>query len=110
MKKNIHFLLLLLALLLPVTVNAENIEVNGIYYKIDSEQATVTNQNYNTSTSWEASSYSGSVTIPATFYYNGILRTVTEIGGYAFDGSGVTSVTIPNTVWLIGDGAFQGCI
>ena len=109
MKKIIQTSLLLLALLLPATAFALDIEVNGIYYQTDGDKAMVTNQNYNTSTSWEASNYSGHVIIPATFYYNGMKYTVTKIGSYAFDGSGVTSVTIPNTVWLIGEGAFQGC-
>ena len=34
---------------------------------------------------------------------------VTSIGGYAFAGSNLMSVTITNTVTSIGNGAFIGC-
>jgi hypothetical protein len=48
---------------------------------------------------------SGAVIIPPMI--NGLL--VTSIGGSAFLGSGVTSVTIPNSVTSIGAGAFWNC-
>ena len=47
----------------------------------------------------------GAVTIPATT--NGY--PVTSIGAGAFADSGLTNVTIPNSVLSIGDGAFEGC-
>src|SRR6266487_4604083 len=48
---------------------------------------------------------SGDVVIAST--YNGY--PVTSIGGYAFAGRSLTSVTIPNSVTVIGDGAFTHC-
>ena len=51
----------------------------------------------------------------AFYRYSGLTsvtipNSVTSIGGFAFDGcSGLTSVTIPNSVTSIGDGAFKGC-
>ncbi len=48
----------------------------------------------------------GDVVIPST--YNGL--PVTAIGYGAFEGcSGITSITIPDTVVKIGDGSFRGC-
>ena len=69
--------------------------VNGIYYGKNSDGKTV----YVTSGDY---TYSGSVVIPSTVTYNGTTYSVTEIGGYAFsECSGLTSVTIPNSVTLI---------
>src|SRR6516165_5949965 len=47
----------------------------------------------------------GNVTIPTST--NGFL--VTSIGCDAFSRSGLTSVTIPNSITSIGDSAFDGC-
>ena len=84
-----------------------DIERNGIYYLITSEEnktveVTYKNNSYN--------SYSGSVTIPSTVEYNNKTYSVTRIGTSAFrDCTGLTSVTIPSSVTTIDDYAFQGC-
>jgi hypothetical protein len=49
--------------------------------------------------------WGGAAIIPGTI--NGL--PVTQIGGAAFDGANVTSVTIPNSVTNIGDFAFENC-
>lgn len=51
-----------------------------------------------------ASAFAGRKDI-AGFNFDGI----TQIGAYAFAGSGLTAVNIPNTVQIIGCGAFYGC-
>ena len=108
MKNLTKLLLLLLALLLPATALAHDFEVDGIYYNIiNGNEATVT---YRGTSSYNANSYSGDVTIPSTVTYNGTTYTVTAIGGSAFYYcSDLTSVTIGNSVNTIGNSAFSGC-
>ena len=101
-------------------------EINGIYYNFWGYQATVTSTK-------SGASYTGNVVIPSHVTYNGTIYKVTGIGNYAFYGcsgltsitignsvtsigkrafhhcSGLTSVTIPNSVASIGEGAFSGC-
>ena len=88
--------------LLPLMASA-SVKVDGIYYKLNTgtKQAEVT--------SGEAK-YTGSVTIPETFIYEGVTYSVTEIGSSAFYYcSKLTSVTIPNSVTSIGGMAFYKC-
>jgi hypothetical protein len=50
------------------------------------------------------------VVIPESITYNGTIYSATSIGSEAFyDCSGLTSITIPNSVTSIGNGAFNGC-
>ena len=108
MKSLIKSALLMLALLLPATAAAHDFEVDGIYYIINGNEATVTFRG--TSYYEYSNEYSGSVTIPSSVTYNGTIYSVTSIGVLAFyNCSGLTSVTIPNPVTEIGYSAFSGC-
>ena len=73
----------------------------GIYYKIG--------ENNTVSVISGEVKYTGNVVIPEQVTYNGKTYSVTRIG-YSFSGcSGLTSVTIPNSVTYIPDDAFLNC-
>ena len=86
--------------LLPMMANADAVEIDGIYYNLDTEAKTAEvtrNPNY----------YQGDVAIPETFEYGGATYSVTSIGNWAFSWcGGLTAVTIPHSVTSIGEGAF----
>ena len=103
MKKLFQLTLVVLALLLPATALAYDFEVDGIYYNINGNEATVTYPS-------RGLSYSGDVAIPESIVYNDVTYPVTAIGNLAFDSySGVTSVSIPNSINSIGNYAFGDC-
>ena len=78
-----------------------SVNINGIHYELDSLSQTA-------SVAGNFDSDSGVIAIPSSILYGGISYNVTSIGEYAFDGcTGLTSITIPDSVTSIGDGAFQ---
>ena len=100
--------MMLLVLLLSATATAHDFEVDGIYYNINGNEATVTfkgrycNSFYN--------EYSGSIVIPATVTYNGTTYPVTSIDTLAFYYcEGLTSIDLPNSITEIGQEAFGNC-
>ena len=104
MKQVLRFSIMLLVLLLPATATAYDFEVDGIYYNINGNEATVTDGGS------YSNRYSGSVAIPATVTYNGTTYSVTSIGESAFSWCmGLTSIDIPNLVTSIGESAFEYC-
>ena len=93
----------ILLLLLPLLASAERVEINGIYYVPDSKtyQAKVTAP--------PKTRYAGEVIIPATVNYAGVDYSVTSIDANAFNYSGLTSITLPESMTSIGAYAFYDC-
>ncbi|MCR5820123.1 MAG: leucine-rich repeat domain-containing protein [Bacteroidaceae bacterium] len=109
-----NYLSLLLALLMSMVASvasAHDFEVDGIYYKITSEENLTVSVTYRGTYYYDYDNeYTGSVTIPASVTYNGTKYGVTSIGYRTFyDCSGLTSITIPEGVVSIGEFAFYSC-
>ena len=82
-----------------------DLEVDGVFYKVDGHEATVT---YGTPT---FKSYEGRVDIPAQVTAGGVTYDVTAIGNNAFRNCRqLTSVTLPSTISRIGKYAFKDCV
>ena len=93
-------LLSLVLMVLPLVASADAVEIDGIYYNL------ITKGNIAEVTS-NPNKYTGSIVIPETVNHNNVIYSVMRIGSYAFsDCSGLTSVTIPDSVTSIGDFAF----
>ena len=108
MKKHLHnslrALFLSLAVLLSLPMLAEEVEIDGINYELVAKikEATVIKKSNG--------EYSGKVVIPESVEHEGTAYRVSSIGDYAFWGcSGLTSITIPNSVTSIGGYAFAAC-
>ena len=92
MKKQVLFIIMML---MPLMASAST-NINGIYYNLNSTDK-VAEVTYSSGTE-----YSGSIVIPETVAYGGVTYSVTSIGEGAFWGcSGLTSITIPNSVTTI---------
>ena len=100
-----RFVVLLFALVLFMPSFSYDFEVDGIYYnKTGSNTVGVTyKSDYD-------SGYSGDIIIPEQVDFNGTTYSITSIGGCAFSYcSGLTSITIPNSVTTIDDETFFDC-
>lgn len=101
-------------------VSAYDFKENGIFYNITSAKdmaVEVTREGDSNSEYYLSGGYHGHVTIPSKVTHNGQTFDVSSIGNYAFTyasgrcsyNDNIYSVTIPNSVVQIGNGAFAGC-
>ena len=94
---------LILSVFFSISASAYNVEVDGIYYNLISKGnvAKVTNGDYQ---------YKGDITIPSTIIVNDAEYQVKGIENRAFYiCSGLTSISIPNSVTSIAEETFYGC-
>ena len=104
MKQLTYRLILLISVLCAAyPAYAEDCEVDGIYYNLSTTENTAI-------VTFGSHEYKGIIFIPETITYNETTYLITTIGSSAFSGcSGLSSVTIPNSVTSIGGYAFSGC-
>ena len=104
MKKLFVFLFsLILSVVFSTSASAYDVKIDGICYNLISEGKTAE------VTSGEEK-YSGEVVIPSSITSEGKEYKVTSIGKSAFSScSGLTSITIPNSVTSIEYNTFSGC-
>lgn len=103
MNQLIHKAGMMVAMLLSfLSATAYDFDVDGIHYDILSSQTCEVAMG-------SARSSDGIVIIPSSVEYKNKIYTVTKLGYYAFGGSSMTSIVIPNSITKIGDSAFSGC-
>lgn len=101
--KNLLLLALVLLNATSALARSHDFVVNGIGYYLNKDGKSVT-------VTQKIGSYSGEVIIPKEIKYLNANLAVTSIDDMAFyDCSGLTSVTIPNSVKSIGSSAFNSC-
>ncbi len=102
------FLLSVLMSMICSQTTAHDIEVANtdgvtLYYNWINNNTELAVSYRGTSSSSYLNEYTGNIVIPASITYNGKTYSVTSIGSGAFYGcTGLTSVTIPNSVKSIG--------
>ena len=97
-------ILFVLAILIANSIIASAIQftVNGVRYSVNNDNTTVTVAGYSS-----GSEPTGDLTIPESVTYGAISYSVTSISDHAFFYcSGLTNVTIPNSLTSIGEGVF----
>ena len=92
------------------TMFAGRVKIGDLYYKLESSHTTakVTYKSVSSSV-YNSDWYITTANIPDSVTYEGKKYTVGIIGGHAFRNTGLTSVTIPNSVKNIDPYAFYQC-
>ena len=107
MKYFVNTFVLFLVIFLPALALAHDYCVDGIYYNINGNEASVTYRGI--SATQYSNEYSGIIVIPQTIIHDGKKFPVTAVDGGAFyECLGVDSVYVPNSIMAIGPSAFDG--
>ena len=104
MKRFLFFITLLLSA--ANSVFAVEVEINGLWYEIESQTKEAKVIEYKNDVK-----YSGDIIIPESIAFEGTTYSVTSIGNSAFmDCTNLTSISIPESVTSFEKGVFYGCI
>lgn len=99
--------------MMGATLKDADFSANGIFYVIndaDAKTVSVSYEKYDFENHTPITNYSGNISIPETVSNGGTTYTVTGIYADAFLGcDGLTSVTLPQGITVIGEEAFKGC-
>lgn len=106
-KIGLYFFCILLAC--PTILFAYNIEIGGVCYLLQENNAIVTYPNSSVPTQDMPSNYTGSVVIPQKITTGGKTYPVTAIGEKAFFHSTITSITLPEGLLTINRQALSFC-
>ncbi|MDR0620013.1 MAG: leucine-rich repeat domain-containing protein, partial [Bacteroidales bacterium] len=90
------------------TADVKFFEVDGIYYRVTSNETVEVT--FNGATPDSVQEYSGNITVPAQVEYNTERYNVTAVGAGAFQGNtGLDTVVLSAGITYLGANAFQGC-
>lgn len=99
--------------MMAATIKDADFSANGIFYVIndaDASTVSVSYEKYDFANHTPVTNYTGAITIPATVSNGGKTFPVTGIYTDAFLGcDGLTSITLPEGITVIGEEAFKGC-
>lgn len=96
-------ILLSILLMLPLLANAEEVEIDGLWYKLTKEKTAEVIQ-------YKDTRYAGDFVIHSTVTYKDVEYSVTSIAGSAFYWcKDLTTITIGDNVKIIGNNAFRSC-
>ncbi len=97
-----------LSFLMALPSIAYDFKVDGLYYKIESEEENTVILARQTDNTYTNSIYTGEIRIPSKVIHNDIEYTVSGIDERAFYKSEVTKVIMPESILFIGRSAFEG--
>lgn len=108
-QKFLRSIILLICLQISSIAFAHDLEIDGIYYKLDKANKTAKVTYKGTSSSDYDNDYSGDVVIPSTVQSGETTYSVTAIGMAFNNCTELTSIIIPNSVTSIDSYAFGNC-
>ena len=105
-----HLLSFFVLLLTALETSAYDVEVDGLYYNLNSETLTATLTAKSTGSSANAEAYIGDIVVPESITVEDVNYTVTGVASRTFYSCDqLTSVVFPSTVTTLGTYIFNSC-
>ena len=94
---------------ISLSLHANGIEIDGVYYLLDEDSKTAT-VTFTGALGNSSSTYSGDIIVPTAVTYHSVNYLIVAIGDSAFyKCSALTTIVLPDSATTIGKNAFQGC-